>query len=126
MTRALYSGLVRLHPRSFRAEFGGEMLWIFDESTAQAAWPTAPRLCADAVLSLLRQWIIGCGTWKIAAAFVGGVIHLWLVFGLLMLRPPLIHSASQTYEEPIIFHHEEKAPCSNCAASANFIPASPR
>ena len=28
MTRALYSGLVRLHPRPFRAEFGDEMLWI--------------------------------------------------------------------------------------------------
>ena len=124
MTRALYSGLVRLHPRVFRAEFGGEMLWIFEESAAQGSWTTMPQLFADAVLSLLRQWIIGCGTWKIAAAFVGGVIHLWLVFGLLMLRPPLIHSAEQSYEEPIIFHHEEKAPCSNCAASVNSIPAS--
>jgi len=126
MTRTLYSGLVRLHPRPFRAEFGGEMLWIFDEAAAEGSWPTVPRLFADAVLSLLRQWIIGYGTWKIAAAFVGGVIHLWLVFGLLMLRPPLIHSASPSYEEPIIFHHEEKTPCSNCAASANSIPASPR
>ena len=126
MTRALYSGLVRLHPRPFRAEFGDEMLWIFDESAAQSPWRSVPRLFADAILSVLRQWVIGCGTWKIAAAFLGGVLHLWLVFGLLMLRPPLLHTAAQNYEEPIIFHHEEKPACLNCAASANYIPASPR
>jgi hypothetical protein len=126
MTRALYSGLVRLHPRPFRAEFGGEMLWIFDESASQSPWRTGPQLFADAILSLLRQWVIGYGAWKIAAAFLGGVIHLWLVFGLLMLRPPLLHTAPQSYEEPIIFHHEEKPPCSNCAASANHIPESQR
>ena len=102
------------------------MLWIFDESAAQCPWRSVPRLFADAILSVLRQWVIGCGTWKIAAAFLGGVLHLWLVFGLLMLRPPLLHTAAQNYEEPIIFHHEEKPACSNCAASANYIPASPR
>jgi hypothetical protein len=126
MTRALYAGLVWLHPRSFRAEFGDEMLWIFDESASQRPWRTVPGLFADAVVSVLRQWVIGCGTWKIAAAFLGGVLHLWLVFGLLMLRPPLLHTAAQSYEEPIIFHHEEKPACSNCAAPASYIPASPR
>ncbi|MGA7235017.1 MAG: hypothetical protein WBY44_05030 [Bryobacteraceae bacterium] len=126
MTRALYSGLLRLHPRPFRAEFGDEMLWIFDESAAQSPWRIVPRLFADAILSVLRQWVIGCGTWKIAAAFLGGVLHLWLVFGLLMLRPPLLHTPAQSYEEPIIFHHEEKPACLNCAASANYIPAFPR
>jgi hypothetical protein len=126
VTRALYSGLVWLHPRPFRAEFGGEMLWIFDESTAERPWRCVPRLFADAIVSVLRQWVIGCGTWKIAAAFLGGILHLWLVFGLLMLRPPLLHTAAQSYEEPIIFHHEEKPACSNCAASANYIPASRR
>ena len=126
MTRELYSGLVWLHPRPFRAEFGEEMLWIFDESAAQAPWRTVPGLFADILISILRQWVIGCGTWKIAAGFVGGILHLWLVFGLLMLRPPLIHMPPATGEEPIIFHHEEKPPCSNCATSANYIPASQR
>lgn len=123
MTRAVYLGLLWLHPPSFRAQFGDEMLWIFDESVAASPWRHGPGLFADAVLSILRQWVIGCGTWKIAAGFLGGIIHLWMVFGLLMLRPPAIHIGAPSNEEPIIFH-QEKPVCWSCAASANSIPAS--
>ena len=126
MTRALYAGLVWLHPPRFRAEFGDEMLWIFDESAPRAAPAEVARLFADGAVSILRQWIIGCGTWKIAAGFLGGILHLWLVFGLLMLRPPAHPVDPQSFGEPLIFHHEEKPVCLNCAPSANFIPASQR
>ncbi len=124
MTRALYAGLLWLHPPRFRAEFGDEMLWIFDETLAEGLCLSALPLFADAVLSILRQWIIGRGTWKIAAGFLGGILHLWLVFGLLMLRPPLFRMPAGAVEEPLIFHHQEKPICSNCVASENYIPAS--
>ena len=38
MTSALhltYRAILRLHPHDFRAEFGDEMLWIFDEQSGQ-------------------------------------------------------------------------------------------
>jgi hypothetical protein len=125
MMREIYRGLVWMHPPSFRAQFGDEMLWIFEESAAASPWRTVSPLFADAIASILRQWVIGRGTWKIAAGFVGGILHLWLVFGLLMLRPP-IHPVEQPNQEPIILHHEEKPACWNCAASASFIPESRR
>ncbi|HEX3877824.1 MAG TPA: hypothetical protein VHW24_12610 [Bryobacteraceae bacterium] len=126
MSRALYSSLIYLHPRSFRRQFGEEMLWIFDESAAASPWRTQPALFGDALLSILRQWIIGCGTWKIAAAFLGGILHLWLVFGLLMMRPPVFHLGAEVIEEPAIFHHEEAPPCLSCEASRNATTESPR
>jgi hypothetical protein len=51
---ALYSTLVRLHPRAFRQRFGEEMLSIFD------ATPDSNRsaLAGDAMFSLLRQWLL--------------------------------------------------------------------
>ena len=32
LARSVFSFLVRLHPQEFRRDFGGEMLWIFNES----------------------------------------------------------------------------------------------
>ena len=65
MTRALYRGLLRLHPAAFRRAFAGEMLWIFDEAVADRG----PRpLLADAFRSLARQWLLRSALWKIAAA----------------------------------------------------------
>ncbi len=58
MTRTLYQGLVRLHPLAFREEFGAEMQWIFDETSANGVIA----LFADALASLLRQWIVRYGT----------------------------------------------------------------
>ena len=52
--RAAYRGVVRLHPRAFRDQFGEEMLWIFEE--ARVTHGTI-RLLADGVFSLLRQWL---------------------------------------------------------------------
>ena len=66
MRRSLYRILIALHPVRFRDRFGDEMLCIFDE----AGRDRAPRLFADAVLSLLRQWLLRSNLWKIASGAV--------------------------------------------------------
>ena len=53
MTLAIYRALIRLHPADFRERFGAEMMSIFEASSA-----ARPRLIADAVLSLARQWLL--------------------------------------------------------------------
>jgi hypothetical protein len=129
VTRTLYQGLVRLHPLAFREEFGAEMQWIFDETSANGVIA----LFADALASLLRQWIVRYGMWKIAAGFVGGILHMWLVFSCLMLRPPppkipmtpdapcgsLMHSC-------VALDQKQDITCSNCETSPSSIPASRR
>lgn len=58
MLRLFYACLLRLHPRQFRQRFAEEMLWIFDQETANGR---AAPLLADALLSLARQWIFHPG-----------------------------------------------------------------
>jgi hypothetical protein len=133
VTRSLYQGLVWLHPPAFRAEFGGEMQWIFDQIFGEGSPGGVAALFVDAVVSLLRQWIVRYGTWKIAAAFVGGILHMWLVFACLMLRPPLPRILEPA-EEPcgtavlgcVALGQEDGISCSSCATSPNSIPASRR
>jgi hypothetical protein len=60
MIRWFYAGLLRMHPRQFRQRFAEEMLCIFDESAAHGR--TIP-LCADALLSLWRQWMLRPEFW---------------------------------------------------------------
>lgn len=76
MTRSIYRVLLYLHPRSFRRHFAAEMLWIFDEAVAQEG---AYRLIFDGFISLVRQWVIGCGAWKVLAGALGAMIQLVLV-----------------------------------------------
>lgn len=76
MTRRLYRALVQLHPLTFRRQFAAEMLWIFDEATT--AGGVGP-FFADGLVSLARQWLIRQGTWKVAVAAIGGLIHISLV-----------------------------------------------
>jgi len=64
--RSLYHALIELHPARFRDRFGDEMLCVFDE----AGRDRAPRLFADAVLSLLRQWLLRSNLWKMASGAV--------------------------------------------------------
>jgi hypothetical protein len=129
MTRTLYRGLLWLHPAAFREEFGAEMQWIFDEVSPSGVIG----LFADAVTSLLRQWIFRWGAWKIAAGFVGGILHMWLVFSCLMLRPPLPR-IPLTPEEPcgnavldcLAIGQKQVTSCLNCETSPSSIPESPR
>jgi hypothetical protein len=133
VTRALYQGLVWLHPPAFREEFGGEMQWIFDQIFDERSPGRIAALFADAVVSLLRQWIIRYGTWKIAAGFIGGILHMWLVFACLMLRPPppsVLEPAEETCGTAVLgcvaLGQEDGIQCSSCATSPNSIPASRR
>jgi hypothetical protein len=63
MIRAMYRAVLFLHPPEFREQFGDEMLWIFDETSADRA-NTAP-LFADGLLSVARQWFVGYEAWKV-------------------------------------------------------------
>jgi hypothetical protein len=76
--RFLYALLVGLHPSSFRKRFAQEMLLIFEE--AANSWG-AGSLFGDAILSLLRQWIIRSELWKWVVAGIGGVVLLIIAFG---------------------------------------------
>jgi hypothetical protein len=79
MTRILYRLLLRLHPRDFREEFAGEMLWIFDE--AGRSFGALP-LFADAVESLVRQWLVRSGAWTYAiGVMVNGALLTVLFLG---------------------------------------------
>lgn len=79
MTRSVYRALLRLHPPEFRRRFAAEMLWIFDEA---AEVHGSLSLLADGFVSLLRQWVLGCGAWKIAAGAMVAVLQLVLLSGL--------------------------------------------
>ncbi len=52
--RALYRGLLWLHPISFEERFGEEMLWIFD---VRRASESGIALLLDCFVSLCRQWL---------------------------------------------------------------------
>jgi hypothetical protein len=78
MTRWLYRCLLLLHPVSFREQYAGEMLWIFDA----AGGAGAGEFFADGVASLLRQWLFRTGLWKAAA---GGAGAFLLIGGMLSL-----------------------------------------
>ena len=87
MTRSLYRSLLWLHPPAFRRQFAGEMLWIFDEAAAAEG---AARLIADGIVSLLRQWVLGWGAWKIAVAAAVALAQLLVLSGLAHIpRDPL-------------------------------------
>ncbi len=66
MKRLLYRLLVNLHPPSFRARFGSEMVWIFDQKKGSR------ELWADLGTSLLRQWLLRSPLWIVPLAILGG------------------------------------------------------
>ncbi len=91
MTRLLYRCLLWLHPPGFRRQFAGEMLWIFDEAAASLG---AGALLVDGVISLLRQWVIGAGTWKVAAGVMGGMVQMVIVMSLIPPTNPYFHPSA--------------------------------
>ncbi len=60
-SRSLYHFILRLHPEQFRNKFEDQMLWIFDESVASRG---AASLLIDALVSLVRQWVLRSGYWR--------------------------------------------------------------
>jgi hypothetical protein len=64
MLRILYCAVLRAHPPYFRKRFSDEMQAIFDQADNELA---RARLLADAVTSLLRQWIFRPQFWEEAA-----------------------------------------------------------
>jgi hypothetical protein len=52
MVRIFYFALLRLHPKSFQARFGNQMLLTFEEARDTEG---SARLLLDAILSLFRR-----------------------------------------------------------------------
>lgn len=77
MTGFVYRVIVWMHPPAFRQRFGDEMLSIFDESGPEYALT----LVRDGLVSLLRQWLLRRGSWKVILALFGAFIQMW-AFGL--------------------------------------------
>lgn len=100
MMRALYLGLMLLHPPAFRRQFAGEMLWIFDEAAQSEGVAT---LFLDGIASLLRQWILRTGSWKIALAIAGAALQVSIA-GALMLRigREMPHNVTLATENPAL------------------------
>ena len=84
MMRGIYRTLLWLHPPAFRRQFGAEMLWIFDES------PDAHGThCLDGAQSLLRQWLLRSGWWKVAIAVALAAMQITFGgFGMLIRQYP--------------------------------------
>lgn len=85
MFRYLYRCLLGLHPFAFREQFGAEMLCIYDDASPAGG---ALLLLADAFQSLVRQWVLRSGAWKMAA---GGALSLVVMGGMLgatAIHPP--------------------------------------
>ena len=78
MIRAVYRGLLSLHPISFEERFAEEMLWIFD---LRRGSETGLALLVDCFISLCRQWIFRSGLWKFG---IGVLVNLILGHRLIL------------------------------------------
>ncbi len=88
MTRSLYRHVLWLHPPAFRERFAAEMLWIFDEAVVAGG---VARLFADGIVSLIRQWVLRSGMWKVAVAIIGGLLEM-AIGAIVLVLPALIRA----------------------------------
>lgn len=86
MIRTLYRWLIGLHPPAFRSQFATELLWIFDESRDESG---AVPLLYDAIISLLRQWLLRSGMWKWAVGAIAGALPVVIGFGSFIFQWPM-------------------------------------
>lgn len=86
MIRTFYRWLICLHPPAFRQRFEQELLWIFDESSKASG---AAPLLYDAVISLLRQWLVRSGMWKWALGGIAGALPVLIGFGSFLFQWPM-------------------------------------
>ncbi len=70
MIRAVYRSLICMHPSEFREHFAEEMLWIFDECSQGQHFG----LLTDCFASLIRQWVLRSGLWKLGAASMVSIL----------------------------------------------------
>lgn len=79
--RAIYRGVLWLHPASFEERFAEEMLWIFDLRQANE---TGIALLLDCFFSLGRQWLFHSDLWKFGVGVLVNFIlgHRLLLFCL--------------------------------------------
>jgi hypothetical protein len=112
VSRLVYRLILRLHPASFREEFGSEMLWIFEQEQQPGA---TVHLFLDGTLSLFRQRFTSqndSGQLSIASGvmltgpgigpvrFLQAAIALSLLcLGLMLLRVPNPLNASVTWAD---------------------------
>jgi hypothetical protein len=112
VSRRVYRLILRLHPASFREEFGSEMLWIFEQEQQPGA---TVHLFLDGTLSLFRQRFTSqndSGQLSIASGvmltgpgigpvrFLQAAIALSLLcLGLMLLRVPNPLNASVTWAD---------------------------
>jgi hypothetical protein len=91
MIRALYRCLLLAHPPRFRRAFADDMLWLYDETVPAGMVP----LLLDGIASVLRQWMLRSGSWKVVAALLGALFQvglggvLWVSMGTLRIPPTL-------------------------------------
>lgn len=99
--RGIYQLLLRMHPPAFRERFTDEMLWLFDETLADAG---LFKLYTDAAYSLVKQHAandpvppsapqpfqaVHVGTLGVTRIFQAGAIALLAIVGFVkMLQPP--------------------------------------
>jgi hypothetical protein len=99
--RGIYQLLLRMHPRAFRERFTDEMLWLFDETLADAG---LFKLYTDAAYSLVKQHAadgpvpasepqpfqaLHAGTLSATRIFQAGAIAaLAMIVFVKMLEPP--------------------------------------
>ena len=73
MVRALYAGLLWIHPPAFRRRFMPEMLWIFEQALPSTG---ALTLLLDAFASLARQWVLRSRAWIPVIAVLGACLQV--------------------------------------------------
>src|SRR5580704_8684704 len=88
MRRIFYIWLLRLHPAPFRHRFASEMLTIFDDPASRR---NSRGLFTDALISLLRQWVLrpefrNAGADAVAPA----VVPVFATFDDYRLRPVVV------------------------------------
>src|SRR5215831_3244188 len=85
-----YRFLLALHPKAFQEEFAAEMLWIFEEQSAQRG--SVP-LFTDALVSLGRQWMFRSAASESGAESVpaaAGQLFAWEHIGIPETRLPVL------------------------------------
>src|SRR5215469_5487654 len=84
MKRLLYEWLLRLHPGEFRDRFADEMMLNFEEAEQSKM---AAGLFGDCVVSLLRQWLLRWGWWKLVPAIFCACLQVMALSLHVHLRP---------------------------------------